>query len=233
MTQLWAIGANPRRRKARKSRKHRSPAQRAATRRMIAANRSRFGIRANPRRRSRRVRRNPVAAMSHHRRVARRASSGFRGMGSGAMGLVKAGAVGAGGALTVDIAMGFVNGFLPATMSTKLNADGSPNYVNYAAKGALAVALAHFGRRLVGPGIAHTMAAGSFTVMAYELLRPMVQNILPGSLTLGYYANMPGTRMTPANMGRLGLANYQQIPGNAGGSGTVAMLRSPNAAGRR
>jgi len=233
MSQLWAIGSNPRK-------KRRSAAQKAATRKMVAANRRRRNPRAaaTPRKRARRrttaravVRRTRSAVRrtgTRARRYARRASGSLRGIGGGAMGLVKAGAIGAGGALAVDVAMGFVNGFLPASMATKLNADGSNNYMNYAVKGALAVALAHFGGKVVSRETAQRMAAGSMTVMAYELLRPLAQSVLPASMSLGYYANAN----TPSGtLGRLG--QYQNLSGLSGGmaiSKKVSQIRSPNAA---
>lgn len=233
MASLWTIGNNPRRKR---SRKHRTAAQRAATRRMIAANRSRR-VGHNPRAAKKRGRRrsavvvvNPGSmALGHHRRHAVSHAGGR--VAGGAVALIRGGAIGAGGALAVDVAMGFVNGFLPVSMNSKLSADGSPNYLNYAVKGGLAVLVANYAGRLVGRENAHRMALGSMTIMGYELLRPLAQSILPASMSLGYYANMPTTRMTPATVA--GLGNYQQIPGNTGGSGTIAMLRSPNAAARR
>ncbi len=243
MPALWTIAANPRKRRARKSsgRKHRTAAQRAATRRMLAANRARRGGRSvavNPRRRRRAVR------TIHHTRVIRsnpkrrsvrrgaRRGMNLGGMKAGAFALLKAGAIGAGGALTVDVAMGFVNGYLPATMNTKLNADGSVNYLNYAVKGALAIGLAHFGKRVVSAETANRMATGSFTVMAYEIMRPMAVSVMPATMNLGYFA--PGRRAlqgmgayanTSPGALRLGkYANTNVMPGN------VRTLRSPNAA---
>lgn len=239
-TALWTIGNNPRRRK---SRKHRSPAQRAATRKMLAANRARrnprravatkrrasrrTSIRAVARRATSTVRRRASSVRRSVRRHARRATASFRGFGGGAMALVKAGAIGAGGAIVTDVAMGFVNGFLPANMNTKQNIDGTPNYLNYAVKGVLAVALGHFGKKIVSPATAHTMAAGAMTVMAYELLRPFAASVLPASMSLGYYS--PAMARNPTISG---LRGYQQIPGNVGSTAqrtNITALRSPMA----
>ncbi|MHB8674554.1 MAG: hypothetical protein ACYDAK_12880 [Candidatus Limnocylindrales bacterium] len=236
MPALWTIAANPRKRRARKSsgRKHRTAAQRAATRRMLAANRARRGgaVARNPRRRR------AVARVVHHTRVVRRSAKrrsvrrsarrgmSLGGMKAGAFALLKAGAIGAGGALTVDVAMGFVNGYLPATMNTKLNADGSVNYLNYAVKGALAIGLAHFGKRVVSAETANRMATGSFTVMAYEILRPLAVSVMPATMNLGYFA--PGKRLAAyANTqpGALRLGKYANVP-----TGNVHTLRSPTAA---
>ena len=232
MSALWTIAANPRRRRKVGGRKTRSAAQRAATRKMLAANRSRrSGVSANPRRRRRvvhhrAIRRNPVAKRRTSRRAARRSSGrmSMGGMKAGAFALLKAGAIGAGGALTVDVAMGFLNGYLPATMNTKLNADGTVNYLNYAVKGALAVSLAHFGKRMVSAETANRMATGSFTVMAYEILRPMVVNVMPATMSLGWFS--PGRVMRP------GVGNYQNKLGNYQATAMHAparSLQSPNA----
>jgi hypothetical protein len=158
----------------------------------------------------------------------------MRGIGGGALNLVKAGALGAGGALVVDVAMAQVNGFLPASMNTKLNTDGTPNYANYAVKGVLAIALAHFGKKVVSAETVNRMATGSFTVMAYEIARPMVSSMLPASMSLGWFS--PGMTFKPGitpgmgigqyqNLARLG--QYQRVPG-----ANVMPLRSPNAVGR-
>jgi hypothetical protein len=234
MNALWTIAANPRKRRSKKSR---SPAQRAATRRMIAANRS---VKRNPtKRRARRS--SPVASAprrSPSRRSTSRVRASFAGSGASAMTLVKAGAIGAGGALAVDVAQGFVNGFLPVSMATKLNADGTTNYLNYAVKGALAVGLAHFGKRFLPGGVAAQMATGSMTVMAYELMRPLAASMLPASMPLGWYnpATTYKVGSVPGVSGQIG--NYQNVAGlrSAGAymrSGSnVSSLQSPNAGQR-
>jgi hypothetical protein len=180
---LFAINPSRRRRRA-KSRKHRSPAQKAATRRMLAANRAKFGV--NPsRRRRRRVKHHAVAAAPrrHYRRnPARRSRRSYRrnpsilsgAMGHDAINLLKAGAIGGAGALGVDLIMGQVKGFLPASMQTPADSAGSMNYGYFAVKGALALALGIYGRKIMPAAMAGQMAEGSLTVMAYTLMRPMI-----------------------------------------------------------
>jgi len=192
---LWTIAANPRR-KARKSRKHRTAAQRAATRRMLAANRARTG--GHHKRRTTHRRRTSAARTTrvihvNPRRTARRSSR--RAVATHAkatiMHLLKAGAVGAGGALAVDIGYGFVAGMLPVSMQTKTDAaTGGANYMYYAGKGAIALALGAFGGKLVGRDNAARMAAGSLVVMMYELARPLVQSTLP-NVNMGYFSPVP------------------------------------------
>lgn len=245
MPALWTIAANPRRRRT-KGRKHRTAAQRAATRRMLAANRSRR-VRANPRKRTRARRRTSVAVAAPRRtrrirrsahRVARRSarrggrSLSMRGITGGAMALLKAGAVGAGGALAADVAMGFVNGFLPATMNSKLDAAGGPNYMNYAAKFGVVLGVRALASKVLSAETANRMAAGAVTIMAYEILRPMASSMLPASMTLGWFS--PGMTYRVSSGQGPGMGRYENVAGMLprhamGRYENVSTLRSPNA----
>jgi hypothetical protein len=194
---------NPSRRKHHKrtkSRKHRSPAQRAATRRMLAANRSRRPGRArhhspavvfsNPRRKRRSVRH---VARAVHRR-ARRAMRGFslRGAGGGIMSLVKNGAIGGAGAAVTDVGMGFAGRFLPSNLTARFNADGSVNWLYYLTKGAIALGIGTAGRKIPGmSGVAPRMAEGAFTVMSYEIIR----GFLPATMLGAYVRNVQPSPM--------------------------------------
>ena len=235
---LWTVAAvNPRKRRA-KSRKPRSAAQKAATARMLAANRR---TSSNPRKR--RTRRAAPAAVASVRRRARRSvararSSVSRYMGGSvqknAMGLLKTGVVGAGGALAVDVAAGFIMPMLPAMVGNKLNADGSNNYLYFAAKSALAVGVAVLGAKVMKRETAHALAAGSITVTAYDLLKPMVQSVLPASMNLGYM--LPGRIMNPRAMSPGGLGVYDRTGeqsnnglGRLGAYNNVMPIQSPNA----
>lgn len=234
MSALWTIAANPRRRRtrARKNPKRaRSAAQRAATARMLAANRAKRG---GSKRRTRRTRaRTTVARVTRSvRRVSRRArrsagrSLSMRGIGGGAMSLLKTGAVGAGGALAVDVAMGFANGFLPASMATKLNADGTPNYLNAAAKFAVTLGVRALASKVVSADTANRMAAGAVTVQTYELLRPFVQSVLPASMSLGWFS--PGMTFAAGRRPGIGVGQYQNL-GVYQNMRSVVPIRSPNA----
>jgi len=150
-----------------------------------------------------------------------------RGIGNSALGLVKAGAIGAGGALVVDLAAGFAMPMLPATFATKKNADGTSNYSYYAAKGALAVALGLLGAKMGRGGVAAQMAAGSMTVMAYELLQPMVAGMLPASMPLGWVS--PARVLTTP---RPGMGAYQ-TNGSLRAYNNVTPIASPTNPGLR
>ncbi len=215
--QTLAVYGNPRRR-ARKSGKRRSAAQRAATARMLAANRSARGsapkrrrakrrtsvVSAAPRRSVRRVSRRSV------RRSARRMGSSLRS--SGIVGMLKSGLVGGAGAIGVDVAMGYVAPMLPASMQTPVDpATGGINYGYVGVKAAIAIAVGHFGRR-ISPEYAPQAANGALTVLAYQLLRPMV----PASVTLGRVGNInPAPTMRPRLSGMnayvSGVGAYQNV----------------------
>jgi hypothetical protein len=233
MSALWTIAANPRRRRKAGGRKHRSAAQRAATARMLAANRSRRG--GHAKRRARRasgasrsrtrtvvVHANPrrtVKRRSARRSTARRSMAGF---GNSFMGYLKTGAAGAGGALVVDAGYGFLASMLPVSMQTKQDAAGGVNYMYYAGKGALAAAVGAFGGKVMPPRIAHAMAAGSFVVMMYEIIRPMVASALP-TVNLGWFNPAPTAALGAYGAGSTRLGAY------ADSGSKVAHIKSPMA----
>ncbi len=206
MSQILLLG-NPRKRRARKGR---SAAQKAATRKMLAANRSRRGLRRNPsKRRARRSVAVVSAAPARRRsrrsvaRVARRSrrSSGrklFGGLGSGlggnAVSMVKSGAIGGAGAVANDVLFGLAGKVLPAGWVSPVNADGSTNWLYFAAKGGTAIGLGLFGRKVMPGNLAAKMADGALTVLSYQLMRPLV----PATM-LGYYN--PAPTMAPRRLG--------------------------------
>lgn len=207
---------NPaKRRRARKSRKARSPAQRAATRKMLAANRAR---RPGSRRRRATVHANPV----HHRRRSyrrnpiggrsRRAFNSVRA--SGAFNLMKQGAMLGVGAVAVDILWGQLQRFLPASMAVPMNTDGSTNWLYFAGKAAAAIGVATFGRKVLPARFAEAAGVGALAIMAYQIGRSMV----PSSLVLGAYVN-PGRVVGPRMAGlRGGMGAYVGLPAGQGGT---------------
>jgi len=181
---------NPRAR--RKSRKPASAAQRRARAAFAAAARARS---LNPRRRKAR-RRNPIAAgapVRAARRVARRASNplGRRrrvhhrrrrnpislGSSSAYVRMVKDGLIGGAGALGVDVAMGYITPYLPASLQRTPGTVG----VGDAVKAVITIAL---GKLLDKPtkGMSMTAARGALVVQSHALLATM----LPSTMTLGY-----------------------------------------------
>ncbi len=240
MNLLYTVNPSKRRRKAKRahSRKHRSAAQRTATARLVAMNRSRRARRSHPMAAHSNPR--PRRRVRHAlRRVARRVSRRFRrnpfslpsmaGAG-GVVGLLKSGVVGGAGAVLVDVGMGYTTKVLPASMSSPINADGSANWMYVGIKTALALALGTAGRKLPVVGkVAGQMAEGALSVLAYQIMRPMV----PAAISLGYLNPAP-TMRPQAGVGRYlsGAGAYAQLPvrSNNGGPTRAASPRGSNAA---
>jgi hypothetical protein len=232
MSQLLLVG-NPAKR--RRSSKPRSAAQKAATRKMLAANRSR----KNPVHRKRRARvasarKNPVAhrrtrAVVHHKRRTRRNPISAH-MG-GAVTLVKGAAIGAVGAIGVDALFGFVSSYLPASFSTEKDATGAVNYGYYLAKGATAVAAAMALKKVVGGQRAAQVATGSLTVTLYRAIAGFMATSIP-SVKLGMQLNpaqivAPNAR--PQLAGVAGMGKYVQgVAGRNGSSQTMRQRESIN-----
>lgn len=238
MNELLLLKGNPSRRK---SRKRRSPAQRAATRRMLAANRSRFGHNPSKRKRRRSVRVAGVVAHRTKRRIRRSFRSGgsVRSMGSGIAGMVKNGAIAGGGAVLADVGMGLIAKFAPTatTLTSRLNADGTMNYAYFATKGALIWAMSKYGSRVTR--YAPTMAAGALAVMAYQLILSFMPT--DGSIPLGYFnaghiangGNLGRITRNPGGVRRVGmqgLGRIMQLPAGAGkGAIAAATIRNMSA----
>ncbi|HJW55871.1 MAG TPA: hypothetical protein VJ577_11405 [Burkholderiaceae bacterium] len=168
---------NPRKRKtARKSATRKTKTKRHAKRRsssvVVMANpaprrrRSRLSaLRTKVKRASRKYRRNPAPKLSINSITA----------------MAKDAAIGAAGALAVDVAFGYAKTALPASMQEPTATDGSINPMYFAAKGGLAVLVGVLGAKLTKH--AGHMAAGSLTVSAYEVMRTFV----PLTVALGGY----------------------------------------------
>lgn len=172
MSSLMLI--NPARRK-----RARSPAQKAATRRMLAANRHK-----NPRKRHaaavtytrghtvHRRKKNPLRARTY-RRHRNPLNLGRHAAGIG--GLMMAGLKGAGGAVVVNV----VCNFLPAAI-VPVSVPGTTNFQLYAVRTALAVAMGTVGKKVLGSS-ARDMAVGALTVNFHDFLNNFVGTVLPGS----------------------------------------------------
>jgi len=214
----WIVNPRRRRTKARKAgkRRGRSAAQRAATARMLAANRSRRGgshrsYARNPSKRRRSVARRGA------RRGARRASVSA----SGAIGMLKdAGVMGA-GAVAVDVGMGYLGRVLPSAASP-VNADGTTNWLYFTAKTGLAIGLGTYGRRFLPGGWGPKMGEGALAVLAYQIMRGLV----PSGVALGgvgaYFNPAPTMRPQLAGSGRGG-ASFASLRGSATGGASLGV----------
>lgn len=215
---------NPRKRTRRAGGKHRTAAQKAATRRLVAMNRAR---RRNPTSAvsKRRRARNPAPRAIHSRVMHRRrrnplpaSDRSLRFTSAGLMASAKHAGVAAGGAVAVDYAFGFVKSYLPASMQTPVDGAGAMNPLYFIGKGLFAVLLGVVGSKAIGRKTAAAMAEGSLTVTAYTALR----GLLPATISagLGYY--QPAVTDTPGLPGSL---NFAQ-PGVRGSQGTITDMRA-------
>ena len=204
---------NPRKRarraakKSRKSSRRRNPVP-AGLARYMAAKSKRRTISAVARR-VRRRRSNPsLRAVSRVVRRRRRNPISLGGSGRSMLAMIKSAMIGGAGAVAVDVAMGQLNRFLPATLQRTPGKVG----IGDAVKAAITVVL---GRLLAKPtrGLSQQMAAGALTVQAHQLLAGFV----PASMTLGYgvparVVNM-SNRVGPIRNGNPAVGAYQR-PGS-------------------
>ena len=93
------------------------------------------------------------------------------------MAMFKDAAIGGAGAIAMDVIMGQVNGFLPASFQTSKTSVG----VGDAVKAGLTAILGQVASRST-KGLSVKMAQGALAVQAYEIL----SSFLPASMTLGY-----------------------------------------------
>ena len=176
MSQLMLI--NPRKRTGGRK-KPRSAAQKAATKRMLAARRG-----SNPVRRTKRHKRrsNPVAAnpiglhrvkrrtKRHHVSARRRHNPLHMPSGAGGIGgMLMTSVHGAGGALLVNTALNYIP--MPALLKS-----GNGKYL---ARVGVAIALGVFGGKVLPKKIASNMAVGAMTVAFHDLLLGLASQAMP------------------------------------------------------
>lgn len=194
---------NPRRRKkAKRARRKMSAKQRA----FFGPRRRKRAARATaaPRRRRRR-RSTAVARLSNPRRRRsrrsltrmvrrRRSNPSLRGLTGGVMPTLKAGLVGATGALGLDLLWGQAAKFLPSQIAGSALAQ-------YAAKLLGAIAVGFIGGKVLrGKGAA--LAAGAATVVLHDALKAQIQASFPG-VPLGEYLTYAPSVGTMGRAGRL------------------------------
>lgn len=204
----------------------RSAAQRRATAKLVAYSRSKSRTRRakstprshNPIRVYKRAarQRNPLTIYSKARRVTRRRSPATsRSMGGGLLNFrsyinpIKDAAIMGAGAVAVDVAFGYINRYLPASMQVVPGTVGAGDAV----KAVLTVAL---GKMLSGPtrGMSQKAAMGSLVVQ----MRDITMKVLPPSITapsLSFYN--PG-RVVPG-YGVRAQTNARAVGGGGGVSG--------------
>lgn len=172
-----------------RARSGRSAAQRRATAKLIAFNKSRRrGSASRPKRR--RTRRNPapLAALANPRRrrssrraVSRRPSRRYRRnpslrIGNAVNQVIKPAVTQAVGGLVLDLAMGYIP--LPAMLAT--------GYAKSLTKVAIAVGIGIVGQKVTKGATAKSLALGAATIAIHDLLKGLVQTNMP-SIRLGGY----------------------------------------------
>ncbi len=238
MQHLLLVG-NPAKRKAKRrtTKRAASPAQKRARAAFAAASRARSSkrrtvrktrraapsttIRSNPVKHRKHARRsNPIAHRKHHRRTRRNPISAAN-MGA-ITSQLKTAAVGAGGALAVDVAWGYLGSMLPASIATEQVTPGTINYAYYAAKMAGAIGLGMLLRK-VSPRHAAAMVQGSLTVTMHKAATAFLT-------TAGTTASAVPLAMYPGRLAGRNPAQVVQLPsparmghmGHAGGMGMYA-----------
>lgn len=169
---------------------------------------------ANPRRRRRR---NPVAFANPRRRRYRRHNPRIAFSPRSILSAVMPAAVGAGGAIALDVAMNYIP--LPAQFQT-------PLWKNLARVGG-AFALSYVASYVIGRQKAREVLAGALTVASYNALRELIVTNFPqlglqgisqndvSDLTLGFVN--PAPMLTSARPG-MGAYMKSSIPGNGMGA---------------
>ena len=140
-------------------------------------------------------RHNPIGLKRVHRR---RRNPISLGGGAGIAGMLKSAAIGGAGAVAVDVLMGQLEGYLPASMKRTPGTLG----VGDAVKIGVAI-LAGKGLNKMTRGMSMKMAVGSLTVQA----RDIIASFVPASMPLGYSASAPivqGSHRIGPNQMRVG-----------------------------
>lgn len=184
---------NSRRKKRRKSRKGRMP---AGLKRYWASKR-RGGTKRRRRRASakvsRRRRRNPIAAVRthrrkrrHHARARRRNPRHSGGMGRFSLrgvtrGVVMPAAIGAGGAIVLDVAYAYATPYLPAMLQT--------GWAQTLTKLAGALGIGYGAGKVLGRERGRIVTLGAVTVVAYGAIKTLVAGFAPNVKGLSGYAD--------------------------------------------
>ena len=184
---------NPRRKRRRRARgRRRMPAglarywatHRRGKRRTVARRRRRrhAAVAVNPRRRRR------ASFRRHYRRIRRNPS--FRGLASSGRGIlhgvVVPGAIGAGGAVALDVVMGYATPYLPATLQS--------GWFNVAVKIAGAVGVGMGVGKVLGRERGRVATIGGVTVVLYGVMRGLLKSVapsVPGLSGLGMHDYTP------------------------------------------
>jgi hypothetical protein len=202
MSQLLLINPRRKRRHSKRRARARNPKRRHVARSVTRRTYRRRARAVNPRRRRHHVARfrNPV----RRRRVSRRGGRGFsvKGLTSSIM----PAAVGAVGAVGLDVAYGYLGGFLPASVSGNV-------YLSAAVKLAGAYGLGVLAGKVMGQEKGRAVTLGAMTVVSYGIIKSLVAQFAP---------NVPGLHGYPD--GFQGMGAYMP---NLSGYNPAPLLKGP------
>lgn len=230
MAELMLV--NPRKRKRAKkkmaTRRRRTPAQKAATRKLVALNRRRATAKRNPAKRrrkrpigtrqyakSQRTKRTPTTRLRARRRKnrvrgyypnpRRRARTG-RGMVQNIINRqLQPAAIQASGAIGLDVIYGYFGNFIPAQLNTGM--------MRHVTKGVVALGMGFVVSNFVKNATANEMSKGALTVVMHDAFKEALQQFMPAIPLgdVGYYNPSPVYEPTSQNMN---MGYFQAQPGS-------------------
>ena len=232
---------NPRKKRRKKSRKGRMPAglrrywasKRRGTKTVKRRRKRRHSaVAAAPRRRRRRShavgivkrrrKRNPMRHRSHRRHRRAHNPFGVRGLTH----TIMPAAIGATGAIALDVAYGYAGKYLPASLQT--------GFLPVLVKAAGAIGLGFLARKVVSRDKANAATLGALTVVAYGALKPLIASFAPTIPGLSGYSDFInyGQSMNGigAYMPRAGMGYLNPAPAVGSGMGAYMTARMPQPA---
>jgi hypothetical protein len=206
---------NPKRRSRRKSKvssHHRRRVRAKVTHRR--RKRRAVAVMSNPRRRHR--------ARAHNPRRRYRRNPSFRGLAGGIVPTLKAGAIGAVGAIGVDLVVGYSAKYLPTSMQSGIALT--------AAKLLAAILVGSIGNKVLR-GKGRELAVGAVTVQLHDLAKAQLMAAMP-SLPLGQYQQLGAYFSAGTNaMGYRNNLSTPFITTGLGGLGNARVLNAENVPG--
>lgn len=207
---------NPRKRRSRRKAKVSSHRRRRVHAKVSRRRRRKsVAVLSNPRRRHRRAR-------AHNPRRRYRRNPSFRGLAGGVVPTLKAGAIGALGAIGVDLAVGYGAKYLPTSMQSGMALT--------AAKLLAAILVGTIGNKVLR-GKGKELAVGAVTVQLHELAKSQLLSMNP-QLPLGRYQSMGAYYNAGTNA--MGYRNNLATPfitTGLGGLGNARVLNAENVPG--
>ena len=200
------------------TRRRRTPAQKAATRKLVALNRRRARMKTNPAKKTRRkrpigtrqyaksmaTRRTPTTRLRARRRKnrvrgyypnPRRRTNMIQNIISRQL---QPAAIQAGGALGLDVIMGYFGNFIPAQLNQGM--------MRHVTKGVVALGMGFVVSNFVRNATANEMSKGALTVVMHDAFREALQQWMPAiplgycDSDMGYYNPSPVYEPTSQNM---------------------------------